>query len=209
MLRFVQSADPTFYDGCRGARALCGRRGAWEFKPGNTPDIDLCVMALDDDLADELQRVCQFITPVETSVTKPKTPGIHYLIAGYPAERNSIKNSIAPLATHLVTGDIKATVKAFPNKSDGFHFALGHPGKTVPTYTGNRFRVPKVQGMSGGGIWRLEIDIRSKLSTSPLLVGIGIEYYKTKRVFVATRVQAAIPLVDDLFRLEQGLPTRE
>jgi hypothetical protein len=166
-------------------------------------------MALDNDLADELQRVYQFVTPAETSVTKPKTPGIHYLIAGYPAERNSIKHSIAPLATHLVTGDIKATAEAFPNKSDDFHFALGRPGKTVPTYTGNRFRVPKVQGMSGGGIWRLEIDIRSKLSTSPLLVGIGIEYYKSKQVLVATRVQAAIPLGDDLFRLEQGLPMRE
>jgi len=162
-----------------------------------------------DHMDESSQLLPQFVTPAETSVTKPKTPGIHYLIAGYPAERNSIKHSIAPLATHLVTGDIKATVKAFPNKSDDFHFALGHPGKTVPTYTGNRFRVPKVQGMSGGGIWRLEIDIRSKLSTSPLLVGIGIEYYKTKQVFVATRVQAATPLLDDLFNLEQGLPTRE
>jgi hypothetical protein len=163
-------------------------------------------MALDDDFADDLERVYQFVTPAETSVTKPKTPGIHYLIAGYPAERNLIRHSIAPLATHLVTGDIKATVEALPNKSDEFHFGLGHPGKTVPTYTGNRFRVPRVQGMSGGGVWRLEIDLRSKLSTSPLLVGIGIEYHKTKQVFVATRVQAAIPLVNDLYKLERGLP---
>lgn len=197
---------PLFTMGAEEPRALCGRRGAWEFEPGSTPDIDLCVMALDDDLADELERVYQFVTPAETSVTKPKTPGIHYLIAGYPAERNSIKHSISPLATHLVTGDIKATAEAFPNKSDDFHFVLGHPGKTVPTYTGNRFRVPKVQGMSGGGVWRIEIDIPRKLSTSPLLVGIGIEYHKTKRVFVATRVQAAIPLVNDLYRLERGLP---
>jgi hypothetical protein len=38
------------------------------------------------------------------------------------------------------------------------------------------------------------------------LVGIGIEYHKTKQVFVATRVQAAIPLVNDLYKLERGLP---
>jgi hypothetical protein len=54
------------------------------------PDIDLCVVAIDDDLADELEKVYQFATPAETSNTQPKTPGVHYLIAGYPAERNRI-----------------------------------------------------------------------------------------------------------------------
>jgi len=199
---------PLFTMGTEEPRAVCGRRGAWEYVPGSTPDIDLSVIALDDDLSDELERVYQFTTPAETSSPKPKTPGIHYIIAGYPAERNSMrdKHSIAPLATHLVTGDIRETAEAFPNKSDDFHFVLGHPGKTVPTYTGNRFRVPKVQGMSGGGVWRVEIDIRTKLSTSPSLVGIGIEYHRAKQVFVATRVQAAIPLVNELFRLARGLP---
>lgn len=37
-------------------------------------------------------------------------------------------------------------------------------------------------------------------------VGIGIEYIKAKQIFVVTHVQAAIPLVDDLFSLERGLP---
>jgi hypothetical protein len=191
--------------GSERPRSLCGRRGAWEYSPGRTPDIDLCVMALDDDLADELEGVYQFATPAETSNTTRKTPGIHYLIAGYPAERNSMNNKrwIAPLATHLITGDIRETAEELPNKSNDFHFVLGHPGKIVPTYSGGRFRVPKVQGMSGGGVWRIEIDIHRKLSTCPSLVGIGIEYHKLKQVFVATRVEAAIPLVNDLFRLER------
>ena len=175
---------------------------------GKDAYIYLSVMALDDDLADELEEVYQFATPAGTSNTTTKTPGIHYLIAGYPAERNSMSNrrSIAPLATHLITGDIRETAEGLSGKSDDFHFVLGHPGKTVPTHAGGRFRVPKVQGMSGGGVWRIEIDVPRKLSTSPSLVGIGIEYHKAKQVFVAVRVQAAIPLVNDLFRLEGGLP---
>jgi hypothetical protein len=199
---------PLFTMGLEQPYALLGRRGAWEYIAGETPDIDLSVIALDDDLADELERAYQFTTPAETSNTTTKTPGIHYLIAGYPAERNSMRNmdSIGPLATHLITGDIKETAKGLPNTSDEFHFVLGHPGKTIPTYGGGRFRVPKVQGMSGGGVWRIEIDIPRKLSTSPSLVGIGIEYYKAKQVFVATRVQAAIPLFKDLYSLERGLP---
>jgi len=164
-------------------------------------------MALDDDLADELEREYQFTTPADISRTRTKTPGIHYLIAGYPAERNPVnKDGATSLATHLITGDIREAAGQLPNKSDDFHFLLGHPGKVIPTHAGGRFRVPKVPGMSGGGIWRIEIDIPRKLSTTPSLVGIGIEYHKTKQVFVATRVQAAIPLVRDLFRLEQGLP---
>ncbi len=165
-------------------------------------------MALYDDLADELEGVYEFATPAGTSNTTTKTPGIHYLIAGYPAERNSMSNRrpIAPLATHLITGDIRESAEGLSGKWDDFHFVLGHPGKTVPTHAGGRFRVPKVQGMSGGGVWRIEIDVPRKLSTSPSLVGIGIEYHKTKQVFVATRVQAAIPLANDLFRLERGLP---
>lgn len=195
---------PLFTMGSERPHALLGRRGAWEYVPGKTPDIDLCVIAIDDDLGDELEGVYQFATPAETSHTTAKTPGVHYLIAGYPAERNQIKGAIAPLATHLITGHIRETGEDLPNKSDEFHFVLEHPGKAVPTYTGNRFRVPKVQGMSGGGVWKIEIDLRSRLSTSPSLVGIGIEYHKQKQVFVATRVQAAIPLVNDLFRLERG-----
>jgi hypothetical protein len=198
---------PLFTMGSERPRALTGRRGAWEYVPGKTPDIDLAVIALDDDLAGELEGVYQFATPGGTSNATAKAPGIHYLIAGYPAERNSLSwGFIAPLATHLITGDIKDTAEALPGKSNEFHFVLGHPGKTVPAHSGGRFRVPKVQGMSGGGVWRIEIDIPRKLSTSPSLVGIGIEYHKAKRIFVATRVQAAIPLVNDLFRLEQGLP---
>jgi hypothetical protein len=199
---------PLFTMGSEEPRALLGRRGAWEHTPGNTPDIDLCVIALDKDLANDLEGAYQFATPAETSNTMEKTPGIHYLIAGYPAERNPIRpgRSIAPLATHLVTGDIRHTAGALPGKSDDYHFLLVHPGKNIPSQAGGRFRVPKVQGMSGGGVWRLEIDIPRKLATSPSLVGIGIEYHKAKRVFVATRVRAAIPLVNDLFRLERGLP---
>jgi hypothetical protein len=113
--------------------------------------------------------------------------------------------SIAPLATHLITGDIRMTPSTLSDKSDAYHFVLGHPGKVVSTHSGARFRVPRPHGMSGGGVWRIEIDIPRRVATSPSLVGIGIEYIKAKQLFVVTRVQAAIPLVDDLFSLDRGL----
>lgn len=199
---------PLFTIGSEGPLPLSGRRGAWQYSPGKSPDIDLSVITLESDLGDELEGVYQFTTPAGTSNAIRRARGIHYLIAGYPAERNSPskRHLIAPVATHLITGDLRETVEGLPNKSDDIHFMLGHPGKTVPTYSGGRFRVPKVHGMSGGGVWRIEIDVGRRLSTSPSLVGIGIEYHKANQVFVATRVHAGKPLVNDLFRLERGLP---
>jgi hypothetical protein len=143
---------PLFTMGSERPRALRGRRGAWEYVPGATPDIDLSVIALDDDLASELEEAYEFATPAGTSKTTTKTPGIHYLIAGYPAERNPIRagDSIKPLATYLITGDIRDAAEALSGKSNDCHFVLGHPGKTVPTHAGGRFRVPKGPGHEWG-----------------------------------------------------------
>jgi hypothetical protein len=52
--------------------------------------------------------------------------------------------------------------------------------------------------MSGGGVWRVEIDTVEKLVSRPLWVGIGVEYHSAQKTFVATRVQAAAPLAWDL-----------
>ncbi len=107
----------------------------------------------------------------------------------------------------MITGDIR-DVKGLAHfdKTDGEHFALSVPNREVARLGGGRFRLPQPHGMSGGGVWRLEIDIPNRLAATPLLVGVGIEFYTAKRVFVATRVQVAIPLVRDLMRLSAHLP---
>jgi hypothetical protein len=129
---------------------------------------------------------------------------VHYLLAGYPFIRNRITSTdLTPpaLATHLITGHIESTqIVKSKDKTDECHFALSFPLAHIRTLYGDIFRVPKPQGMSGGGIWRLDIDTTTHMATTPQLVGIGIEYHKTKkvRVFVGTRVQVALSLATDL-----------
>lgn len=53
--------------------------------------------------------------------------------------------------------------------------------------------------MSGGGIWRFEIDDSTHMITTPSLVGIGIEHHKKQRTIVGTEIKVAMPLVRDLF----------
>jgi hypothetical protein len=52
--------------------------------------------------------------------------------------------------------------------------------------------------MSGGGVWRVEIDTVQRLAKTPSLVGIGVEYHNSRKTFVATRIQAVSPLAWDL-----------
>lgn len=128
-------------------RVLMGRRIAWEYKPGLTPDLDLSLIELTDDEASDLEKTYQFTTPAGTSNTIQKAPGAHYVITGYPASRNrfvSPRHYPSARATHLTTGDIQ-TVSALSlsDKTDNTHFALSLPFEEVPKTGGGHFRVPK------------------------------------------------------------------
>lgn len=183
-------------------RVLKGRRIAWSHDRGSAPDVDLTLVELTDEEAADLETTYQFTTPAQTSRTKPKTVGVHYVLSGYPASRNrfrSPRHYPSARATHLTTGDIRDVSEfSLVDKQDDTHFALSLPFETVPRTGGGAFRVPRTAGMSGGGVWLLEIDIPRRLATTPLLVGIGIEHHRGRGIFVATRVQQAIPLLDDL-----------
>ena len=49
-----------------------------------------------------------------------------------------------------------------------------------------RTNPPRLQGVSGGGVFRLRID------TPPKLVGIPTDHLKTRRVIVATKIRCVI-----------------
>lgn len=200
---------PLFTWGTSGPRVLRQQRLAWEYKPGQTPDADIALIALtQDDLAD-LSMSYQFSDPQSVATTKTIAPGVHYLIAGYPSVRNKVKSrnySPPAMATYLMTGKIQSVASLrHTDKIDSHHFALCFKGDEVRNLDGVPFHVPKPQGMSGGGVWRLDIDLTSGLATTPLLVGIGIEYHKTEETFVASRIQNAIPLAHDLASLLSGV----
>lgn len=200
---------PLFTWGRDRPRALLGRRGACEYRPRQMPDVDLAVIELSDEDADDLSSTYRFTTSDEITTAQPKTPGVHYLIAGYPASKNrATSDSLPSVATYFITGDIGGVKNLYrTDKAEEYHFTLSVPKRGVPKMGGGVFQLPVPAGMSGGGIWRLEIDVARGLATSPLLVGIGIESHKERRLFVGTRVQAAMPLVGDLIAKRLGPAT--
>jgi hypothetical protein len=80
------------------------------------------------------------------------------------------------------------------DKSNECHFLLSVPARHGRV-GGGQFHLPSLQGMSGGGIWRFEIDDRTRMITIPSLVGLGIEHHKKQRAIVGTEIRVAMPLV--------------
>jgi hypothetical protein len=188
-----RQAVPLFTWGSEGPVALVGTRLAWDYRQGSDPDLDIALMS----------------EPADVGQIKAKTPGVHYMITGYPHARNRIRPpdfSLPALATYLVTGDIRSTTElGLRDKSDADHFAIYYKLGEVATPSGAIFRTPRPQGMSGGGVWQLDIDVRTGLASTPLLVGIVIEYHVRSSVFVASRIQRAAPLAHDLVSLLSGI----
>src|SRR5581483_2532913 len=200
---------PLFVFGDSKPHALIELRGAWEYQQGQQTDLDIAVIGLGERCANDLQARHWFSSPEDVSVVKPKTPGIHYLIVGYPASRNKrrpVQFGLPSRATALITGDICSvmTVQGI-DKTEEAHFAIAFPHKKIDTPGGGVFHEPPPYGMSGGGVWRVEIDTVHRLVGKAFLVGIGVEYHKAQRTFVVTRVQAAAPLAMDL--MDPSTPT--
>lgn len=197
---------PLFTWGKNRPRALLGQRGMWEYHPQKTADIDVGIIELTPEEAEDLEEAYVFTPAERTSEPRAKTPGVHYVITGYAATRNRVTlDNLPAVATHIVTGDIGgvADLKRY-DKAEAYHFSLKVPTKRVPKLAGGLFEIPKAAGMSGGGIWLVNVDTDRLLTTTPLLVGIGIEFYKTRRKYVATRVGAALPLIDDVLTGHAG-----
>jgi hypothetical protein len=204
---------PLFTWGTSGPRLLQQQRLVWEYTPGRTPDADIALIALTQDDLVDLSISYQFSDPTTIATTKAIAPSIHYLIAGYPSVRNKVKSrnqSPPAMATYLMTGNIQSVATLqHTDKTDRHHFALCFGGDEVRTLDGGSFHIPRPQGMSGGGVWQLEIDFLSGLATTPLLVGIGIEYHKIEETFVASRIENAIPLAHDLAKLLSVVTTSD
>lgn len=54
--------------------------------------------------------------------------------------------------------------------------------------------MPLLEGMSGGGVWCIELDREDGTVDSVQLVGIGIERQNQASAIIATRIQCVVDL---------------
>ena len=200
--------------GKAGPRLLTGQRFAYGFEPEATIDADIALIGLSPDDVMDLRYRFQFAVPVATA-TLSSTPDTRYIIVGYPETKNRVQTNrrlkFQATPVFIVAHElIDVTRVDSPGKSEKHHFAVRVPKRAVRTFTGERLDLPQARGMSGGGVWQVEVDSTGRLCDTPQLVGIGIEHSVAAQVFIATRVQVGIPLARQyhaLVRTQSGFGT--
>jgi hypothetical protein len=197
----ARNPQPLFALGNNRPWALTEIRSAWQLEAGR-PDVDVGVIALSTDCGDDLAGFYRFSTIQDMSTLLPKSDSTYYMIAGYPYSRNRLRPGEPGAPSRAIFFVMRETLpisrlKSKVANSDDVHFAVAVPPEHHRVGDG-RFHVPKLQGMSGGGIWRFEIDNRTRLVTTRSLVGIAIEHHRKERAIVGCRVELVMPLVTDL-----------
>jgi hypothetical protein len=170
------------------------------YSPGRSIDVDLAILTLPEEAGRELAHRFQFGREVETGTVTAYDKLTLYCLVGYPHSKNK------PMPRNFETITARPTfflLREFARldhlhgdgKRDAVHFGLSLPAKQVIRFDRSRMNIPRLQGMSGGGIWRIQLDQHTGKVSRPELVGIGIEYHQQRQTIVATRVECALTLI--------------
>src|SRR5262249_28324465 len=154
--------------GAGSLRVLKGRRVAYELGPLNEVDFDIAALALSAEAAPDLRRRYTFTTLTDLGNLRNLTSQSRFLVAGYPASTNPVRMSrnlklrarpVSYVSSNLVhLADISSQAKA-----PLVHFGVGVSRERLLDFANVPVAFTKPYGMSGGGIWRLEIEPVSDL----------------------------------------------
>ena len=155
-------------------------------------DIDMGLIGLLDEEEAAMNVRYHFTTPADCSVLIEHDARIVHLFMGYPYTRNKLPAPSVPevrvTPTYLITNRLlDVSSLKLEKKAPEVHFAMSMPKKKVRRFDGSAAGVPEMGGMSGGGVWRVELD-RTGQVLSATLVGIGIEHHGNKSTIIATKI---------------------
>lgn len=176
------------------------RSGGLGFTNGR---LDVGILPLDDTRLGPFGQ-CVFLTgddEIEDNDRSDATGiGEFYFVFGYPASRTQVKVSTAPRhinqrSFQLTTSppEPAAYVCERISRSDYILLEFDHKNTVVE---GKILAPPKLQGLSGGGIFRFD-----RRTLKGRLVAIAIEHRKASRLIVGTRVKHFLAMTREL----QGL----
>lgn len=182
---------------------LTGERRGFGYIPGQTADPDLAVIVLTDDQRSAVMDHYDMSFFASCGSPHPSRAGAFYVVAGYPHSQNKMSPRL--MRSNRAVGNyyisrhrIPVADLRLPGKYDDVHFALGARPKGAIRGDGRRVSFPSPAGLSGGGVWRVEMGRNPAAAPTMRLVGILIEHHKTPGVFVCTRVREVERMVLDL-----------
>lgn len=175
-------------------------------KSGKRKDdkIDLAVMELDDEVVVELLASFRFLTLDNIGISHKVAPLQYYLSVGYPVTmtkkrwgRNELRAVPFPYQTELN--------KSFNYGRFGFksasHLAVEFDGEVRSESNPNLHLAPKLNGISGSGLWYLKDFATPSMVANMQLVGVVIEQvneYPDKAI-IATRIDLGTEFIRQHF----------
>ena len=173
----------------------------WRVKLPDYRDADIVCIPMSENLADSVGEMCEFVEPDDIGHPDDEIHGCgsRFLLIGFPNSSN--KQAVIDPSTgrarkgwgntaffaepqHRLPDDFVAR----DGQSSASHFALEGNTKMRPFVGGSICHAPKLNGMSGGGVWKLQIDPRTQLVERCALVGIFIKQDSWRGKIVLTSV---------------------
>jgi hypothetical protein len=171
---------------------------------GRDNDLDVGVLALKERQLGPFQRR---VFPAGTQIDKNDRPDDQsleslYLVLGYSASRTQVKVSRTERQIHqqsfrCSTHPVLAAEYAQERMSPADHIRLDFDYKEIKV-EGSRVSPPKLQGVSGGGIFHI-----SRKPRDGPLVAIATQNRRTSRLIVGTRIKHFLAMVRELKTITQ------
>lgn len=199
--------------GDRGFLLIGGPRLAFGHLPGRSVDADVGILRLDPATVERLEPHYLWSTRSDVGIISDYNKFVLYAFLGYPFTKNQpVVKGITRVWTrayfYLAREFEEISALGNEGKNSKVHFALAIPPK-VRGLDGKSRRLPKPQGISGGGVWKLTVDDSLGYVCGWELVGVAIERTKRPEAFVATRFQLALGLLDRFTDPREEVPQGE
>lgn len=182
---------------------LTGEKRGFGFIRGQTADPDLALIVLNDEERSQVRLHYDMSYFQSCGSPDRSRTGAFYVVAGYPQSQNKMsprlmRSNRAVGKYYISRHRVPVAGLGLEGKYDSVHFALGAPAKGAIRGDGRRVSFPSPVGLSGGGVWRLEVGRSAAAAPNPRLVGVLIEHHKKPGVFICTRVREIERMVLDL-----------
>ena len=151
----------------------------------------------------------QFVTPDCLDVDDVPAADSLYAFVGYPETRNKRlkgqKFQLSPMASVLMPTPLRRY------DSLGLNPTAQFAGEFSRKQLDSKKRIvvgPEPHGISGGGVWRLGTPMEFATGTNAeKLVGLGIEYRRSRSVLVGVRISLVVAALAEFFpELGENLP---
>jgi len=176
----------------------------WTIRLPEYANADVICIPLPVKLADAVGKLCDFVEPSEIGSPDDEVSGCEsrFLLIGFPVSKNEPANKNPQTdRARKAWGNTVFFIETESRLPDEYlardgqslaaHFALQGDTKMRPFSGGPVQQTPDFHGVSGGGVWKLHVDPRTRLVERCSLVGIFIKREPLRGKIVLTFVRSA------------------